>query len=308
MGTMPPVSLSGNISLPQQDDVDGVVDAFNNALKKYEKESSESKSEQGHESNFFTQRDNLLPMLLASLRNGIPGKKEQDSEKNVAQKGKDMPVTLLRASSGKPSENIAEQAPINKAANVNLLPTAIATVSEDGIANNELAIELQASSLTGSLPQKEKMVITSGVPKNSLVAEELSKDDGEIKKTRDIIHPVIQQPPQSGTNIMAGGVDNQPSMAPSRSDMNIFSAPEASEVDKRTLTYRFQQWGNGYSVNIQSAQIGELSLTPSNRHVEQRLNEQWQSGNPERWHLTRDGQQSQQQHKQQHNNSGEDES
>ena len=74
---------------------------------------------------------------------------------------------------------------------------------------------------------------------------------------------------------------------------------DTSSMDSNSLTYRFQRWGGEYSVNIQ-AQSGLVMLSPSDALVEQKLNDNWQSGNPHRWHLVqedkRDGHQSQNQH------------
>ncbi|HHR5906270.1 TPA: type III secretion system needle length determinant, SpaN/EivJ family [Providencia alcalifaciens] len=74
---------------------------------------------------------------------------------------------------------------------------------------------------------------------------------------------------------------------------------DTSSMDSNSLTYRFQRWGGEYSVNIQ-AQSGSVMLSPSDALVEQKLNDNWQSGNPHRWHLVqedkRDGHQSQNQH------------
>ncbi|MTC48147.1 hypothetical protein M5X66_18105 (plasmid) [Providencia sp. PROV188] len=74
---------------------------------------------------------------------------------------------------------------------------------------------------------------------------------------------------------------------------------DTSSMDSNSLTYRFQRWGGEYSVNIQ-AQSGSMMLSPSDALVEQKLNDNWQSGNPHRWHLVqednRDGHQSQNQH------------
>lgn len=74
---------------------------------------------------------------------------------------------------------------------------------------------------------------------------------------------------------------------------------DTSSMDSNSLTYRFQSWGGEYSVNIQ-AQSGSMMLSPSDALVEQKLNDNWQSGNPHRWHLVqednRDGHESQNQH------------
>ncbi|MEO2215489.1 type III secretion system needle length determinant, SpaN/EivJ family [Chromobacterium vaccinii] len=58
------------------------------------------------------------------------------------------------------------------------------------------------------------------------------------------------------------------------------------------LSYRFQRWGGEHAVTIQT-QVGtaglQLQLLPSDSLVQQRLSDQWQSGNPQQWSLGRDG-------------------
>lgn len=58
------------------------------------------------------------------------------------------------------------------------------------------------------------------------------------------------------------------------------------------LSYRFQRWGGEHAVTIQT-QTGtaglQLQLLPSDSLVQQRLSDQWQSGNPQQWSLGRDG-------------------
>lgn len=74
---------------------------------------------------------------------------------------------------------------------------------------------------------------------------------------------------------------------------------ETSGVDANSLIYRFQRWGGDYSVSIQP-QSGAMMLSPSDAIVEQKLNDNWFSGNPHRWHLVQDenkeGRHSQNQH------------
>ncbi|KMN36756.1 hypothetical protein VI26_05590 [Chromobacterium sp. LK1] len=65
-------------------------------------------------------------------------------------------------------------------------------------------------------------------------------------------------------------------------------APSAPEPAQPGLTYRFQRWGGEHAVNVQSQPGGVLSLQPSDSLVQQRLGEQWQSGNPQQWQMARD--------------------
>lgn len=74
---------------------------------------------------------------------------------------------------------------------------------------------------------------------------------------------------------------------------------ETSSMESNSLIYRFQRWGGDYSVSIQP-QSGAMMLSPSDALVEQKLNDNWFSGNPHRWHLVqeenKEGRHSQNQH------------
>ncbi|SUX55956.1 antigen presentation protein SpaN [Chromobacterium vaccinii] len=69
-------------------------------------------------------------------------------------------------------------------------------------------------------------------------------------------------------------------------------ADAESEPAPSGLSYRFQRWAGEHAVTIQT-QAGatglQLQLLPSDSLVQQRLSEQWQSGNPQQWSLGRDG-------------------
>ncbi|OBU86806.1 type III secretion system needle length determinant, SpaN/EivJ family [Chromobacterium subtsugae] len=68
--------------------------------------------------------------------------------------------------------------------------------------------------------------------------------------------------------------------------------PAAAGEPQAGLTYRFQRWGGEHSVNVQLPSgpgAAQLTLQPSDSLVQQRLSEQWQHGDPQRWELARDG-------------------
>lgn len=76
-----------------------------------------------------------------------------------------------------------------------------------------------------------------------------------------------------------------PAQAQAQTTLSATSAPEPAQPG---LTYRFQRWGGEHTVNVQSQPGGVLSLQPSDSLVQQRLGEQWQSGNPQQWQMARD--------------------
>ncbi|MGC0152622.1 type III secretion system needle length determinant, SpaN/EivJ family [Chromobacterium vaccinii] len=77
----------------------------------------------------------------------------------------------------------------------------------------------------------------------------------------------------------------KPQSQPAPAAPQTAPAPEASG-----LTYRFQSWGAGHAVTVQASPgATQLTLQPSDNLVQQRLSEQWQSGNPQQWNLAGDG-------------------
>ncbi|WP_430827944.1 type III secretion system needle length determinant, SpaN/EivJ family [Chromobacterium piscinae] len=66
------------------------------------------------------------------------------------------------------------------------------------------------------------------------------------------------------------------------------SSPQSEPGQASGIGYRFLRWGGEHAVRIQSRN-GRLSLQPSDSLVQQRLSEQWPSGNPQYWILDRDG-------------------
>ncbi|WP_434626732.1 SpaN/EivJ family type III secretion system needle length determinant [Chromobacterium sp. CV08] len=69
------------------------------------------------------------------------------------------------------------------------------------------------------------------------------------------------------------------------------AAPQAAPAPEASgLTYRFQSWGATHAVTVQATPgSAQLTLQPSDSLVQQRLGEQWQSGNPQQWNLAGDG-------------------
>ncbi|AXE33384.1 type III secretion system needle length determinant, SpaN/EivJ family [Chromobacterium phragmitis] len=95
------------------------------------------------------------------------------------------------------------------------------------------------------------------------------------------------QPPQPPAMPRAKAEWKQAQAAMSASQTPASPAPAA-------LTYRFQSWGGDHAVSVQAlaGQGGaQLALAPSDGLVQQRLAEQWQSGNPQQWTMRDDGRQ-----------------
>ncbi|MCD4484615.1 hypothetical protein LQR31_09045 [Chromobacterium vaccinii] len=90
-------------------------------------------------------------------------------------------------------------------------------------------------------------------------------------------------PPQ----VMAASDGNWASRPRSRAEGAPQSPPKAEPEQSSGIGYRFLRWGGEHAVRIQSRN-GKLLLQPSDSLVQQRLSEQWLSGNPQHWSLDRD--------------------
>jgi hypothetical protein len=76
---------------------------------------------------------------------------------------------------------------------------------------------------------------------------------------------------------------------------------DAPMMQPSGLTYRFTRWGAEHAVTVQGPTSGALLLQPSDSLVTQQLSAQWQSGEPQRWQLARDGSEGREQRHQQQN-------
>ena len=118
-----------------------------------------------------------------------------------------------------------------------------------------------------------------------------AREGGEARKTETapaaaaVIAPQPAQPSAAAPRETAPAA--RPRQEPSQAQPAP-SAPSAPEPAQPGLTYRFQRWGGEHAVNVQSQPGGVLSLQPSDSLVQQRLGEQWQSGNPQQWQMARD--------------------
>ncbi|WP_411898697.1 type III secretion system needle length determinant, SpaN/EivJ family, partial [Salmonella enterica] len=121
------------------------------------------------------------------------------------------------------------------------------------------------------------------------------------KKVQDVSHLPMQPTTLSALSPLTGCDEKMPLAAHSKPIVTIFPPADRVKEEDSSLTFRFQRWGNDYSVNIQARQAGEVSLIPSITHVEHRWHAQCQNVNPQRLHLTPDEQQKpqQQRHRQQ---------
>lgn len=76
---------------------------------------------------------------------------------------------------------------------------------------------------------------------------------------------------------------------------------DAPMIQPSGLTYRFTRWGAEHAVTVQGQTSGALLLQPSDSLVTQQLSAQWQSGDPQKWQLARDGSEGRESRHQQQN-------
>ncbi|HCC0888701.1 TPA: SPI-1 type III secretion system protein SpaN [Salmonella enterica] len=329
MGDLSPVSSSGNILLPQQEEAGGLSEALKKALEKHKTEYADDKKEREYGDAFFMHKEAALPPLLAALRHGTPVKAEHGdgsaSRQHHPVKGElRIAEKLLKVTSEKAVTLVSDGTKIEKTAAL----LSSQKIQGEGVSSKKVSADLNgaqdisevadnANQIAGdnvkTLSGDNKVVAGDGGHKEGApLAREIAipqsaanksgkTEDKDHKKTREVSQLPLQPTTLSDRNQLSGGDENKPVAAQSRPVMSILPTSDGVKGEDNSLTYRFQRWGNDYSVNIQARQAGEFSLIPSNTQVEHRLHEQWQNGNPHRWHLTRDDQQNpqQQQHRQQ---------
>lgn len=320
MGDVSSVSSSRNFLLPQQDEVSGLSEALKKALEKHKTEYIDDKKDREYGDTFVMHKETALPVLLAALRQGAPAKSEQHSghasglQHNV--KG-DFRIAekLLKVTSEKSVTLVADVKKADKTAallssrNMQVAEVGSKKLSTDLKAVSELADNAMGVTddnvkanhgdhkvITGEGVRKEGTPLAGDVASSRMAATNTSKsDDKDHKKIKEASQLPLQPTTIADLSQLSGGDENMPLAAHSKQAMTTFPITDGVKGDDNSLTYRFQRWGNDYSVNIQARQAGEFSLVPSNTQVEHRLHDQWQNGNPQRWHLMRDDQQNPQQ-------------
>lgn len=121
MGDVSAVSSSGNILLPQQDEVGGLSEALKKAVEKHKTEYSGDKKDRDYGDAFVMHKETALPLLLAAWRHGAPAKSEHHngnvsglhhngkSELRIAEK-------LLKVTAEKSVGLISAEAKVDKSA------------------------------------------------------------------------------------------------------------------------------------------------------------------------------------------------
>ncbi|EOF5150468.1 SPI-1 type III secretion system protein SpaN [Salmonella enterica] len=336
MGDVSAVSSSGNILMPQQDEVGGLSEALKKAVEKHKTEYSDDKTDREYGDTFMMHKETALPVLLAALRHGAPAKSENHNgsvsglhhngkgELRIAEKllkvtaeksvglvtaeAKVDKSAVLLSSKNRPLEGVSGKklsADLKAVESISELADNTTAISDDNIkalsGDNQIIVG-EGVRKEGTPLAREGTPLARDVAPSRMAAANISKsDDKEHKKIKEASQLPLQPTTISDLSQLSGGDEKMPLAAQSKPVTTIFPTLDGVKGEDSSLTYRFQRWGNDYSVNIQARQAGEFSLIPSNTQVEHRLHDQWQNGNPQRWHLMRDDQQNpqQQQHRQQ---------
>jgi hypothetical protein len=132
-------------------------------------------------------------------------------------------------------------------------------------------------------------------------AKETQQHDRQVVKGHDVEPrlPVGELPSTFVISPSAGGAMTVAMPNSVRQDFSSLQQTKAqlpttaAPIFMEATTYRFQRWGQDHSVNIQyhtSAQGAAVTLQPSDNLVQQRLAADWQTGDPQRWHLEQEEQ------------------
>ncbi|MEA0983700.1 type III secretion system needle length determinant, SpaN/EivJ family, partial [Salmonella enterica] len=133
--------------------------------------------------------------------------------------------------------------------------------------------------MAGEGVRKEGAPLARGVAPARMAAANTGKpDDKDNKKVKDVSPLPLQPTTIADLSQLTGGDEKMPFAAQSKPMMTIFPTADAVKGEDSSLTYRFQRWGNDYSVNIQARQAGEFAVILANPQVEHRLHDQCQNG------------------------------
>ncbi|WP_374424698.1 type III secretion system needle length determinant, SpaN/EivJ family [Chromobacterium sp.] len=200
------------------------------------------------------------------------------------------------------AQHAASLAPLAAAAKVRVAPAAVAppkaehmplkmeqapaAKTEQALAKGETP---PAAALTPAAPKAQHSESAAPMSGPASIA---AREGGDARKSEAAPVGAVAAPPQPQAQATATPPREAAPPARPRQDaapaQPAPSAPSAPEPAQPGLTYRFQRWGGEHAVNVQSQPGGVLSLQPSDSLVQQRLGEQWQSGNPQQWQMARD--------------------
>lgn len=284
-------ALPGRVPTSSQDEADNSLDNRVRELAR-NKPRQRGDDERQHDNSgalpLFPMQPLPLPPALAALR----------------QKGHSLKHVTL---SGNALTSEASTALLRKS-KVTLKAQTPATDKSDAMQPISLGSRVAASP-TGTIPlMKGEMAVADSAPPQkqvnlpvaSATALAASRVEAHEKRARDegtvSILPVSQPVPFSS---LRQRIEAQVAMS-SHSPVTVPIA-DTPIMQPSGLTYRFTRWGAEHTVTIQGQTSGALLLQPSDPLVTQQLSAQWQSGDPQKWQLARDGSEGREQRHQQQN-------
>lgn len=165
--------------------------------------------------------------------------------------------------------------------------------AEHASAKGEASLPAAAPQTAAAAPTPLGRTVSKAEAAAPVPTPAAAREGGETRKTESAPAAAALTPPPAQPSAPAtpppreAAPQARPRQDPALSQTTP-SAPSAPEPAQPGLTYRFQRWGGEHAVNVQSQPGGVLSLQPSDSLVQQRLGEQWQSGNPQQWQMARD--------------------
>lgn len=268
-------ALPGRVPTSSQDETDNSLD--NRARELARNKPRQRDDDERHHDNsgalpLFPMQPPPLPPALAALRHkGLPLK----------------PVTL----SG--NALISGNAEVKREASSALLPKSKMTLKAQTPATDK-------SDAMQSISLGSKVATASLTSLTSLTSPAASRVEALEKRGRDEVTASILSVSQSVPfSSLRQRIEAQVAMS-SHSPVTVPLADTAI-VQPSGLTYRFTRWGAEHTVTIQGQTGGALLLQPSDPLVTQQLSAQWQSGEPQKWQLARDGSEGREQRNQQQN-------
>lgn len=233
MGDVSAVSSSGNILLPQQDEVGGLSEALKKAVEKHKTEYSGDKKDRDYGDAFVMHKETALPVLLAAWRHGAPAKSEHHNgnvsglhhngkgELRIAEK-------LLKVTAEKSVGLISAEAKVDKSAallssknrplesvsgkKLSADLKAVESVSEvtdnaTGISDDNIkALPGDNKAIAGEGVRKEGAPLARDVAPARMAAANTGKpDDKDHKKVKDVSQLPLQPTTIADLSQLTGG-------------------------------------------------------------------------------------------------------
>jgi hypothetical protein len=302
MEPMIATALPGRVPTPSQDETDSSLDNRARELARNKPRQRRDDEQQNSGSGIlplFPLQSPPLPPALAALRQKghflkndplsgnapMSGNAEMKGEAGTALLRKLKMTPVAQTPTTEKSDAIQPTSLANSAVQA---PSAGAIPLMKGDTTDVGGTSLLKQQTIANLPVAGTAVPTSG---RIEVHEKRPRDEGSVSL------PSVSQPvPLSSLRPRI-----EPQVAMSSHAPVTVPIADTPMIQPGGLTYRFTRWGAEHAVTVQGPTSGALLLQPSDSLVTQQLNAQWQSGDPQKWQLARDGSEGREQRHQQQN-------